>query len=277
MSSTPLYPLGPQEIFQSLWRHRSVVWQLTRREVLGRYRGSVLGLCWSLFHPLFMLAVYTFFFGFVFKVRWEGMPQAAGHLDFAVILFVGLMVHSFFAECLNRAPMLVLGNPNYVKKLIFPLEVLPWVSLGSAFFHFLVSLAVLLAFMLAGGQSIPWTILLLPLLMAPFLLLTAGTSWMLASLGVYLRDIWQGMGLLSSCLLFLSPVFYPLKVLPEAVRPWLYLNPLTFVVEELRELIIVGQLPDWRGLAIYGVLSGLAAWVGWVWFQRTRKGFADVV
>ena len=260
----------------SLWRHRQLIARMTRREVAGRYRGSAMGLLWSLLTPLFMLLIYTFVFSVVFKARWgEGLEQGRG--QFALILFAGLIVHGLFAEVLQRAPQLILAHTNYVKKVVFPLEVLPVVQLLAASFHALVSLGVLLLAQMVLGPAIPWTALFLPLVALPLLLLTLGLAWLLASLGVFVRDIAQGMGLLTSVLLFTAPVFFPLHALPVALQPWLQLNPLTFIIEQTRAVLIWGQLPNVGGLALYSLCALVVAMLGFAWFQKTRKGFADVL
>ena len=174
-------------------------------------------------------------------------------------------------------PWIVLANVNYVKKVIFPLEILPLVSLGSALFHAGISFLVLLTFMLVIDHPIHWTLICLPVIVLPLLLLIMGLSWMLASIGVYVRDIGQFIGLILTMLLFLSPIFYPASALPESVRDYLFLNPLSFVIEQARAVILYGQLPDWSGLVIYYMLASIFAWAGLTWFMKTRKGFADVL
>ena len=245
------------------------------REVAGRYRGSAAGLAWSLFNPLLMLAVYTFVFSVVFRLRWEGAGES--RVDFAMLVFSGMIVHGLFAECVNRAPTLVLGSPNLVKKVVFPLEILPWASIGSALFHAAVSTLVLVVFIAVERQALPSTVLLFPLVLAPFVLFTAGVCWWLASLGVYVRDVAHVTGVATTVLLFLSPVFYPVSALPEDYRVLFQLNPLSFIIEQAREVLIWGRLPHWGGLALYTLFSLIAAWAGLYWFQRTRRGFADVL
>lgn len=250
---------------------------MIKREVTGRYRGSLLGLLWSLVTPMLMLGIYTFVFSVVFKVR---MNQAGGidsQFEFALLLFAGLIVFNLFSECLSRAPTLILNNVNYVKRIIFPLEILPWVTLGAALFHATISYCVLFVFLLAAGQTISWTVLLLPVVLLPFLLLIMGLSWLLASIGVFIRDITQFIGLILTMLLFMSPIFYPVSALPESIRDYLFLNPLTFIIEQSRAIILFGQLPEWSGMMIYYAIGILTAWVGLLWFQKTRKGFADVL
>lgn len=252
---------------------------MIKREIVARYRGSFLGLLWTLINPVLMLFIYTFVFGVVFKVRLE--PQN-GHLyddkfAFAMLLFTGLILFNLFSECLSRAPGLILANVNYVKKVIFPLEILPLVSLGSALFHAGISFLVLFAFLLIMGHPIEWTIVFLPIILFPLMLLTVGLSWILASLGVFVRDIGQLISLILTMLLFLSPIFYPASALPESIRDYLFLNPLTLVIEQARAVILYGQPPGWSSLALYYLPAFFIAWSGLAWFKKTRKGFADVL
>lgn len=263
----------PGDLVAAFVRDRFLLAQLVRREIAGRYRGSFLGLLWSLFNPLFMLAVYTLVFGLAFRARWTDGGQA----EFAMLIFSGMIVHALFAECINKAPQLILGNPNYVRKVVFPLEILPWVPLCAALFHAAVSLCVLLAFRLLAGHGLAWTALLAPLVLAPFVLFTLGVTWFLAALGVFVRDIAQTTGLAATALLFLSPVFYPAEALPEPWRQILHLNPLTFIIEQLREVLLHDRPPAWDGLVLYAAGGLLAAWLGLAWFQKTRRGFADVL
>jgi lipopolysaccharide transport system permease protein len=194
-----------------------------------------------------------------------------------VVLFVGMIVHGLLAEVLNRAPGLILGNVNYVKKVVFPLEILPVISMGAALFHSFVSLGVLLIVFAMFNGYLHWTAVFTPLVLLPLVVLTLGLSWMLASLGVFLRDVGQTIGLVTTVMLFLAPVFYPVTALPEELRPWLMANPLTFIIEQARAVLIWGRLPNWTGLGIYTLAATTVAWAGYAWFQKTRKGFADVL
>ncbi len=270
------FDAGLAAMLSSIWRHRELIWQMSRREVIGRYRGSALGILWSFFNPVLMLAVYTFVFSVVFKARWGAGPEES-KADFAIILFVGMIVHGLFAECVNRAPSLILSNVNYVKKVVFPLETLPWVAMGSALFHALISLVVLIAAQLMINVNLPWTAILFPLILLPLLLATMGFAWFLAATGVFVRDIGQITGILTTVMLFMSPVFYPVSALPEQYQTALLLNPLTFIIEQARQVLIWGRVPDWSGLAVYLGVSLAIAWAGFWWFQKTRKGFADVL
>lgn len=269
------YSASPVEMVASLWRHRELITASAKREVLGRYRGSVMGILWSFFNPLFMLAVYTFVFSEIFKARWNAASESK--TEFALVLFAGLIVFNLFAECVNRAPSLILSNVNFVKKVVFPLEVMPWITLCSALFHAGISFVVwLIAYVVLYGLPHA-TVLYLPFVLFPFIFLVMGFSWLLSSLGVYLRDVSQVIGVITTILMFLSPIFYPATGLSETYRGWLYLNPLTPIIEQTRDVLYWGQAPDSATLLKYWILASLAAWFGFAWFQKTRKGFSDVV
>jgi lipopolysaccharide transport system permease protein len=265
-------PFSP---YRSLLRHLPLVVQMAKRDVVGRYRGSFIGMLWAFVNPLLMLGVYTFVFGVLFKSRWGNM--ASGHFDYAIVLFAGLNINTLFAECANRAPSLVMDNANFVKKVVFPLEVLPWTLLGSALFHLLISTIVLLLFVLLAYGAIPWTAVFFPVVVAAFMPFTVGLCWLLGSLGVFLRDLKQAMMVITPMLLFLAPIFYSKELIPEAYRKLLYLNPLTLVVEASRDVLIWGRMPSWPALGIYVLVSCLFAWAAFNWFERSRRGFADVL
>ncbi|WP_430233039.1 ABC transporter permease [Nitrosomonas communis] len=267
--------ISPFVLLNTLKTNRGLIYNLIKREVIGRYRGSIMGLLWSFFNPVLMLTVYTFVFSVVFKARWVGGTESK--TEFALVLFAGLMLFNLFAECLNRAPNLILGNVNYVKKVVFPLEILPFVAMGSAAFHLLISLFVWLAFYLIFFGIPQATIVLLPVLLIPFFLMTLGLSWFLASLGIYLRDVSQIIGVMMTALMFLSPIFYPIAALPEEYHLFMQISPLTFTVEQARDVMIWGKGLDWGAWAMYMLLAAIIAWFGFAWFQKTRKGFADVL
>jgi len=269
------YSMSLPAMFTSFWRHRQLIYSLVKREVVGRYRGSMLGMLWSFFNPVFMLAVYTFVFSIVFEARWSHVGESKA--EFALVLFAGLIIYNLFAECLNRAPILILANVNFVKKVVFPLEILPWVILGAAFFHALVSLIVWLVFSFFVAGLPPVTIFLLPVPLVPLVLYIMGFSWFVASLGVYLRDTAQIVGIITMTLMFLTPIFYPVTAIPEVSRPLIYSNPLPFIVEQLRDLLYFRLPLHWPGLAALTLGALLVAWAGFAWFQKTRKGFADVI
>jgi lipopolysaccharide transport system permease protein len=270
------HPASLQAMARSLWHNRRLIAQMTRREVVGRYQGSILGLAWSFFNPLLMLTAYTFVFSVVFKARW-GQGDGESRAQFAVILFVGMIVHGLFAEVINRAPSLIVGNANYVKKVVFPLEILPAVSLGAALFHAVASLVVLLAAVAILTGPPNWTAALIPLVLLPLAIFSLGLAWLLAALGVFLRDVGHAVGIVTSLMLFLSPVFFPVSALPEAYRPLLLANPLTFIIEQARMVLIFKTPPDWAGMCLYSLAALAVAWLGYASFQKTRKGFADVL
>lgn len=275
MNPHAAHPLGFRALARTLLIHADLIRHLVRREVAGRYRGSMLGLLWSFFNPVLMLVVYTVVFSVVFKARWPGGSES--RIEFALVLFAGLMVFNFFSECVNRAPSLVVGNVNYVKKVVFPLEVLPVVSMGAAAFHLLVSLGVWLVFHVLFIGRPPLTVLQLPLVLLPLVLLTAGLSWLLASLSTFLRDVAQVVSVATTVLLFLSPVFFPVSILPPAYQVLVRLSPLTYVVEQARDVMVWGRGVHWLSWTGYTAVCAAIAWLGFAWFQKTRKGFADVL
>ena len=262
-------------IFASLAEHRFVVAQLSRRAILGRYRGTMLGLFWSLFTPLLLLAVYTFVFGTVLHIRW--VDQGGGNLEFAAILFSGMLIHGILADCLTQASTLIVSNPQYVKKVVFPLEALPWVTVISAFFQGLVSTCVLGAYLLFVNGTVPWTIIFLPLPLFSLWLVCLGVTWLVAATAVFLKDIAQVAGILSTVLFFMAPILYPKTALPEQFQIFLYLNPITFVIEQFRDLALWGRLPNWSGLTAYTGVALVFAWGSLAWFQKARRGFSDVL
>lgn len=266
---------NPTSPYSALARHFQLVLQMSRRDVISRYRGSFMGLFWSFFNPLLMLAVYTFVFGVIFKSRWNS--EVSGHFEFAVILFAGLNVNAFFAECANRAPSLIIENTNFVKRVVFPLETLGWSVMGASLFHLAISTLVLLIFEWVVMGAIPLTALLFPVVMLAFIPFVVGSVWLLSALGVFLRDLKQAIPIITMVLMFLAPIFYPLTLMPAHVRIFMYLNPLTLIVRESRNVLIWGVMPNWWELGLYAVLSCLFAWVTFTWFQKARRGFADVL
>lgn len=270
---------SPLEVLTSGWRNRTLILRLARREIVARYRASMLGLAWSVIVPLMMLGVFTFLFAVVFPAKWPDLP-VKGTGQFAMVFFAGLIVFNLFAECINRAPQLMVENVSYIKKVVFPLECLPWVALAVATFNALVSVAALLiGFVLLVGIP-PWTTLLWPLVLIPLLLATAGLTWFLSSLGVYVRDIHQFVPVLTTVLLYATPIFYPADMLkgrvPAPLLAILQANPLAAAVEQTRGLLFRSELPHWGLLLLHLLLAWLIAWLGYMWFCKTRKGFADV-
>lgn len=261
--------------FAALSRHFSLTSELSKRDVLGRYRGASFGLLWSLISPFLMLMVYTFAFGTIMKGRW---PQIeAGHTQFSIILFAGLIVHGFFAECLGKSVGLIVGNPNFVKKVIFPLDILPWPMVFSALFHTFMNLIVFMVLRLIMDGDLAWTTIMFPLVMLPLVVFTLGISWFMAAAGVYFRDLGQITGVIATAMLFLSSALMPVESVSEKYRWVIQLNPLTFIIDQARNVLLWGQYPDWLGLGIYSLASLAVFYAGHAFFVATRRGFADVI
>ena len=279
VSAAPLsvwHHLNPFNLIRNLWSHRELIRQFTRREIEGRYRGSFLGLFWSFITPLVMLLIYTFIFGVVFKARWAQTGQQ-GLGQFAVVLFCGLIAFNVFSECASRAAGLIVGAPNYVKKVVFPLEILPVSLLGAALFHGAISFCILLLANLIINHTIQWTLVLLPIVLLPLLFLSLGIGWFLASLGVFLRDLSHIIALSLQILFYASAIFYPFEILPPTAQLIIRFNPLTSIVANLRRVALWGMLPQWTGLILWIIVTGLTMLGGYAWFIKTKKAFADVI
>lgn len=258
-------------------RHATLLRQLCLRDVSARYRGAKLGLVWAILSPLLMLAVYTTVFGVVFKARWAQAGAEQDTVFFALMLYSGLMSHQFVAEILSRSTSVVVAHSNYVKKVVFPLHLLSMVVVSTAMFNFAIQFSLLLVFALSFGPGISLSALAVPLLMLPMACAMLGISWIVASLGVFLRDLEQIMTFIVTLLMFLSPIFYPVSAMPEAYRPLLHLNPLTAFIEPFRGVLFQNEWPNWSHWAIAMVASLAVCQIGYLWFLKTRKGFNDVL
>jgi lipopolysaccharide transport system permease protein len=262
------------ELLFSLWRHRSLVFELTKREFSGRYRGSFGGVVWSFIQPLFLLSVYTIAFGVILKSRWG---FSGGTADYALMLFAGLIVFNAFSEVLSKSSTLIIDNPNFVKKVVFPLELLPVITVATAMIHALIGVAVwLMGYALLFGVP-KVTVVLFPLILACLFPVLLGLGWLLSAIGVVVRDISQLTAMLNHTLLFLTPIFYSIEAAPPLLQNLLMLNPLTFMVEQFRLVLFYGQLPVLAGLAVYFALACGFAWASLVLFKRLRPTFADMV
>jgi len=264
-------------MLQVVWEHRELIRQLLRQEILKEYREALLGFFWAVLAPLFDLLIYTFVFSLLFKVH---VPPPKGvniTLPYGLVLLAGLMPHQILSQALSSAPGEIVKNTNYVKKVRFPLEILPVVRLGVSFFHGLVGFGVLLVGVALVAHVIPWTVVLLPLVFLPLALLTVGLSWILASLGVYFRDLQNMVVVFLRIWFFATPIVYPVSRLPARVRPWVAFNPLTFIVEATREVLLWGQVFSWKDLGIWIIVTAIIAWLGYFWFIKTKQGFADVL
>jgi len=269
------HPASLDEFVRSMIRHRELIFRLSGREFTQRFRGSMLGVAWAVLMPLFTAAVYTFVFSTVFKARWPGMPD--GPFDFAVIYLTGMIVHTIFAESVARAPGLVIGNANYVKKVVFPLEILSAVTVLTALINASIGISIVILGNFFLNGKIYFTIIMLPLVIAPYLIFVVSLVFFFAAAGVYLRDLSQVVSLMITVTLFLTPIFFPIEAVPEPFRRLIWLNPLTFIVQQARDVTIFGHWPNFAGLLIYALLTlGGLACTFWM-FQRLRNGFADVL
>ena len=257
---------------KQLW---TLVLRMTWRDIASRYKGSILGVFWSLILPLLTVALYTFLFSYVFKARWG--EENAGLSNYALILFAGLILHGFLSEVLTRSCSVVRAQSNLVKKVVFPLHAIPAVVVLSSAFQMMISLCVLIVMQLFLVGHVTLSAFTLPFLLIPLIFIGLGCAWLLGALGVFLQDMAQIIGLVSSALMFSAPILYPIQALPEFIQPWLFLNPLTFLAGQLRTVLLFGGMPDWSGLLVYFVFSVFVLLLGWWVFARTKKGFADVL
>jgi lipopolysaccharide transport system permease protein len=267
--------LSLSSLGRSIIEHRQLVGRLVEREVTARFQGSVLGLAWMVLTPLLTAAVFTFVFSAVFQARW-GLEQSS-IFDFAIILLVGLAVHGIFAECVGRAPGLIIANSSYVTKVVFPLEILPVVVLLTSLVNASISLTIVVLGQLALNGVLNWTLVFLPVIMLPYLMFVLALLIFFAACGVFLRDLAQIVTLLVTMSLFLTPIFYPLTSVPPAFQTAMRMNPLTLIVEQARAVVVQGNLPDFMSLAIYFGCATLALAAAFWFFQRLRPGFADVL
>lgn len=268
---------NPVEIFRNLLKYRDLIMQMVKRDIGQRYKGSYLGLLWSVINPLIMLLIYTFVFSVVFKARWKPTDTSVSLGEFAITLFAGLVPFNLFSEVMNRAPSLISNYPNYVKKVVFPLEILVVVSVISALVTSLIGLAILIVAGIIFMGILQPTIIFLPLIYLPLILLSSGLGWILASLGVYIRDISQGISLVMQVLLFMSPIFYSPDNVPEKYKLLLNINPMSMIVTDFRNLLLWGELFPIKEWALWTIVGVIISILGYVWFMGTKKGFADVL
>ena len=270
-----MYSVNPIKLVHTYWRNKTLIKQLVKREIFGRFQGTHLGFLWVILEPLLMLTVYTIVFRLIFNRHWISEDETT--LEFSIILFSGLLVFNFFRETINSAPRLILRNANYVKKVVFPLEILPLVSALTGIFHLCISMVILcIIYISVYGQLHP-EIIFAPIILLPYILMVFGASMFLASLGVFLRDIAQITGMIVMASLFLSAIFYPIESVPEKYQMWFYLNPVAFTVDQFRSALVWGRTPEWEWIFLYYPISFMISWLGFTWFQKTRKGFSDVL
>lgn len=274
ISSVNAHSVSPTTYVSTVIRHRELIARLVGREFALRFRGSILGVLWAVMTPILTVIVYAFVFGIIFNSKWG---DATSKSNFVSILMLGIIVHGIFAEAVGRAPSLILGHVNYVKKVVFPLEVLPVMAVVGVLMNAAIGIVIVVVLNLIVSHEVQPTIVFLPLILLPYLVLITGFVLFLSSIGVYLRDLTHILGFVMMVALFMTPIFYPISAVPEPFRQFLYLNPLTFTVEQARAVTLFGEMPNWTGLAIYSAVALISAWIGLYWFQRTRNGFADVI
>jgi lipopolysaccharide transport system permease protein len=268
--------LSPLGLWRSLWSMRGLAGRLVRRDLEMRYRGSALGLLWAFVTPIALLALYTFVFGVVFQSRWP-QTRSEGLDSFALSLFCGFIPFNLLSECAVRSPTAILAVPAYVKRVVFPLELLPLTLVGSALVNAFVSLGLLIGVSWWTVGHVPWTLILAPLALLPLLCLSLSLAWFLASVGVFVRDLNQGITLVMQVILFATPIFYPRESLPAQFRTVVALNPLTWVVENLRRSVLWGEPLEWQGFALWSLLAGSGMLLAYAWFMKTKRAFADVL
>ena len=268
--------INPYYLFQNLWKHRQLIVELTRRDISQQYQGSFFGIAWSVIAPLSTLLTYTFVFSVIFKARWQGQAETSPG-QFAVVLYAGMTAFNIFSTMATRSPGLILSVPNYVKKVVFPTEIMPVIALGSALFTSLINVVLVIFINLIFQHSFSAALIFLPLAYLPLIFLSLGTGWLLASLGVYIRDIGQGVVIAVQILFFLSPIFYPIEAVPESFQKILYANPLTIIVTSFRQTMVWNLPLPWTNWILITLATFVFALLGYVWFMKTKKGFADVL
>lgn len=275
---TPLLTLLlPGTLIGHMLRYRDLIRQFAGREVESRHKGTFLGAAWTLINPLMQLLIYTFLFSVVFEMRWGQIDAVGAHAEFALTFFCGNVVFMLFQECATRAPSLILDRPNLVRKVVFPLEILPVSSLLAQLVFTGVGVAVLLGAALIATGSLPVTALLFPLVLVPACLFSFAAGWLLAALGVFIRDIKQVVAVLVQMLFFATPIFYPVANVPEQYRPILMANPFTPIVEMSRQTLLWGEVPSFATLGLLTLGGWAAMQASYAWFMRAKRGFADVV
>jgi lipopolysaccharide transport system permease protein len=265
---------NPVRMASSLWRYRQMIWQFVVRDVRARYMGSSLGFAWSLIPPLVMLAMYTFVFGKILKAKW-GSSTSDNYGEFSLILFCGLMVYGLFSECASRAPSLIIGNGNLVKKVVFPLEILPVAAVGTALFNTLINLGMILL-ATAIFMKVSWTVVLIVPLFIPVIFYGLAAGWLFSSLAVFARDVGQALPIVLQLLMFGSPVFYDIHAVKDL--EWLIrLNPLSVLIEGSRAVLLFGRQPEWEWVGISTLIGFCCMQISYIFFMKTKAAFSDVL
>jgi lipopolysaccharide transport system permease protein len=266
-----------RKVWQPLWElpaRADLIFSFAKRDLLGRYKGSALGIAWAVLTPVVMIAIFTFIFAGIFGARFGANDS---HWDYALYLFCGLLPWSMFQETVQQSSNTIIANANLVKRVVFPLETLPAAQAFAALGNQLFATIALLIATVFIRHDLPLTALWLPVLLIPQLLFALGAAWLIASLGVFLRDIAQGITLLLMAWMYLTPIIYPESIVPERFRWFIGINPFTPLVRSYRHVFLDGMAPDWRGLLYFGLVALVVFVLGYWWFARTRKNFADVI
>ncbi len=262
-------------IFKVLANRADLLWALSKRDILQKYRGSMLGLCWSFLTPLALLAIYTIVFGTIVKMSWG--PEDTGLGGFAIMLFCGMIPFNFFSEVLTRSSQIIPGSPNYVKRISFPTEILPVMVNISGLVHALISLLILMIAQLLLVGHIAWTVPFLALIWIPVLISALACSLFVAAVGVFVRDLPHVIGLAFSALFFLTPIIYPASRVPERLRFILFINPIAFAASNIRKVLVYGMMPNWGSLIAYTAVSLVVLYVAMRYFEIMKRRFADVI
>ena len=266
----------PREIASTFWQHRRLLWQFTVRNIQARNKGSYLGVVWMVLNPLLMMALYSTVFGLIFNGRY-GMTAGETAIDYALGIFLSLTIFQLISEVMSVSTSIILGNTNIVKKVVFPLEILPVAQVGASIYHFLLSISLVFLGMLIFGQSFTWLVALLPLILLPILLLSLGIGWFFAAVGVYVRDIGSLLQFLTLLLLYSSAVFYSLHYVPDPIYAVLKFNPVAHLIEQARKVVLWQQPLQFEPM-LYAYLSAIAVFlVGYFTFRKLKPGFADVL
>jgi lipopolysaccharide transport system permease protein len=261
--------------FLKVFKHKDLIYQFVKRDLASKYKGSLLGTMWSFLVPFIMLTIYTFVFSVIFKAKWGKGDENI--FTFGLTLFAGFIVYTIFAEVVTRSTTIITNNPNYVKKVVFPLEIFPVVLLGVSMINASISVLILCAFYFIIHFTLHWTVIFVPIVLLPVVLLSLGFGWFFAATGVFVRDIGHVVGLAVQVLMFLSPVFYPISAVPSYFQPIYTLNPLGIVMEEMRRVVLSGEMPYWDNWTMVALISFIICIAGFSFFQRCKGAFADVV
>jgi len=268
--------INPMKIVMSFLQHRTLLYQFTVRNIKARHKGSYLGVFWMVLNPLLMMALYSFVFGVIFNGRY-GMMANETAVDYALGIFLSLTIFQLIAEVMGVSTTIILGHTNIVKKVVFPLEILPVASVGASIYHFMISICLVFAGILIFGQGISSLSLYLPVLILPVILFTLGIGWFFSSVGVYVRDLGQLMQFLSLALLYSSAVFYSLDMVPDQIYAILKYNPMVHIVEQARKIVLWDQPLQLRPVLYIYISSTCIFFFGYYVFMRLKKGFADVL